>query len=44
MHVLLFRVEDEKSAVVVDRGEVYADAPELVKYDRLPRSPVTIRS
>lgn len=35
MHVLLFRVEDEKSAVVVDRGEVYADAPELVKYDRL---------
>ena len=33
MHILRFRVKNEKSAVVVDRGEVHADAPELVEHN-----------
>lgn len=33
MHILRFRVKNEKSAVVVDRGEVHADTPELVEHN-----------
>ena len=33
--VLLFRVKDQKPAVVVDRGEVDAAAAELIEHDRL---------
>ena len=35
MYVLLLCIKNEKPAVVVDRRKVYADASELVKYNRL---------